>query len=142
MTTATAVDIYPLGVLLYQLLTGVRPTGRKASTPAEAARSVLEETPSKPSSLAQDLARDPHWLATRKRFEGDLDNILLEALEKPIERRYASVDALAQDVRRYLDGDPASARAEPRLCGRQVRRPAPPGRRTAPSWHWPVRNTA
>ena len=107
----TATDIYSLGVLLYQLLTGVRPTGRKASTPAEAARSVLEETPSRPSSLAQDLARDPHWLATRKRLEGDLDNILLKALEKPIERRYASVDALAQDVRRYLDGYPVSARA-------------------------------
>ena len=107
----TATDIYSLGVLLYQLLTGVRPTGRKASTPAEAARSVLEETPGKPSSLAQDLARDPHWLATRKRLEGDLDNILLKALEKPIERRYASVDALAQDVRRYLDGYPVSARA-------------------------------
>ena len=107
----TATDIYSLGVLLYQLLTGVRPTGRKASTPAEAARSVLEETPSKPSSLAQDVARDPHWLATRKRLEGDLDNILLKALEKPIERRYPSVDALAQDVRRYLDGYPVSARA-------------------------------
>ncbi len=107
----TATDIYSLGVLLYQLLTGVRPTGRKASTPAQAARSVLEETPSRPSSLTPDLALDPHWLATRKRLEGDLDNILLKALEKPIERRYASVDALAQDVRRYLDGYPVSARA-------------------------------
>ena len=94
----TATDFYSLGVLLYQLLTDVRPTGRLATTPAEAARSVLEDVLARPSSLPADLVADPHWLATRKRLEGDLDNLLMKALEKPVERRYASVDALAAAV--------------------------------------------
>ena len=108
---STATDIYSLGVLLYQLLTGVRPTGRNATSAAEAARSVLEETPTRPSSLGADLIADPEWLSTRKRLQGDLDNILLKALEKTTDRRYASVDAFAADVRNFLGGYPVSARA-------------------------------
>ena len=107
---STATDIYSLGVLLYQLLTGTRPTGRLATTPAEAARSVLEEQPTRPSRLTASEAVDPMWLSTRKRLEGDLDNILLKALEKSPERRYGSVDMLAADVRAYLEGRPVTAR--------------------------------
>ncbi len=107
---STATDIYSLGVLLYQLLTGVRPTGRAATTPLEAARSVLEEQPTRPSSLSADLTADPQWMNTRKRLQGDLDNILLKALEKSIDRRYASVDALVADVQNYLADRPVNAR--------------------------------
>ncbi len=106
---STATDIYSLGVLLYVMLTGTRPYGRDASTPQQAARSVLEEPPTRPSALSPDWVKDPQWLQTRRRLEGDLDNILLKALDKSIEGRYPSVDALAADVRAFLDGFPVSA---------------------------------
>lgn len=97
----TATDVYSLGVLLYLLLTGQRPYGRSATTAHGAARSVLEEEPTRPRLLQPGL-------------RGDLDNILLKALQKPPERRYASVDALAADVRAHLAGRPVSARRQSR----------------------------
>ena len=96
----TGTDIYSLGVLLFELLTGQRPTGRGATTPAEVARAVVEEAPERPSRVAPV-----------QRLEGDLDAIVLKALSKSTAARYASVDALAADVRAWLDGRPVSARA-------------------------------
>ncbi len=88
----TATDVYSLGVLLYGVLTGQRPYGRQAASAAEAAQAVLEEAPQRPAGLHADLA-----------------NVLLKALEKPVERRYASVDALAADLRAWLGGYPVAA---------------------------------
>lgn len=93
----TATDLYALGVLLYRLLTGQAPYGRGATTPAALSQAVVEEPPT-PPALPPDLA-----------------NILLKALAKPVDERYASVDALAADLRRYLDGYPVSARRPSRL---------------------------
>ena len=107
----TATDLYSLGVLLYVMLTGIRPYGREATSALEAARSVLHDEPTRPSALSPGLVADPQWLATRKRLAGDLDNILLKALDKRLDQRYPSVDALIADVRAHLAGFPVSARA-------------------------------
>ena len=106
-----ATDVYSLGVVLYQLLTGARPTGRSATTAVQAARSVLEEEPVRPSRLSDAEARDPSWRVLRPHLAGDLDNILMKALRKEPALRYASVDALAADLRAHLDQRPVSARA-------------------------------
>ena len=108
---ATGTDIYSLGVLLYVMLTGLRPYGRDATTADAAARSVLEEAPTRPSALSAAASTDPNWVRTRRRLAGDLDNILLKALEKSVERRYPSVEAFAADVRAFLSGYPVSAHA-------------------------------
>ncbi len=107
----TATDVYSLGVLLYQLLTGQRPYGRDAHTPQAMAQAVLNESPTRPSSLGEPREPSPGWWRTRERLKGDLDNILLKTLEKDPARRYASVDALAADLRAHLAGHPVSARA-------------------------------
>ena len=106
-----ATDVYSLGVVLYQLLTGARPTGRGATTAVQAARSVLEEQPVRPSRLSDSEARDPSWRVLRPRLAGDLDNILMKALRKEPALRYASVEALAADLRAHLEQRPVSARA-------------------------------
>ena len=93
---STATDVYSLGVLLYKLLTGERPYGRGATTPAETARAVLEEPPQRASQTV--------------RLPADLDNILAKALRKAADERYASVDAFAADIRSWLGGYPVGAR--------------------------------
>ena len=106
-----ATDVYSLGVVLYQLLTGARPTGRSATTAVQAARSVIEEYPVSPSRLPEGQARDPMWRSLRPRLAGDLDNIVMRALRKEPGQRYPSVEALAADLRAYLDQRPVSARS-------------------------------
>jgi hypothetical protein len=121
---STATDLYSLGVLLYLMLTGQRPYGRGASSALEAARAVLEEEPTRPSSLSPGPQTPPDWLAARRRLQGDLDNILLKTLEKPVDRRYPSVEALSVDIRAYLGGYPVSARpaGQAYRAGKFVRR--------------------
>ncbi|MBY0574392.1 MAG: serine/threonine protein kinase, partial [Undibacterium sp.] len=116
----TATDIYSLGVLLYTLLTGEKPYGRSATTPAQAAQAVLNEAPSTPSSAsmsssipARITAANFHAIESTL-LQGDLDNIILKALKKNPDERYRSVDAFAADIRAFLHGYPVSARAATR----------------------------
>jgi tetratricopeptide (TPR) repeat protein len=101
---AVASDVYSLGVLLYELLSGQRPYRVQGREPHEVARAILEEAPPPPSE--QGPERD------RRRLRGDLDTIVLAALRKEPERRYQSVELLAGDIRRHLGGLPVTARAD------------------------------
>ena len=96
---ATSSDIYSLGVVLYELLAGRRPYRTTGSGSAEIARAVCEQEPPRPSASVPAL-------------RGDCDNIVMKALRKEPERRYASVEQLSDDIGRHLDGKPVHARKD------------------------------
>ncbi len=103
---STATDVYSLGVLLYELLTGENPYLREKKTgeeksPLEVCRTILDGDP-RPPSQAVTASR-------RRQLAGDLDNIVLMALRKEPDRRYRSVEEFQRDIERYLNGFPVVA---------------------------------
>ena len=104
---STSTDVYSLGVLLHELLTGTRPFATAGRTLAELTRMVRETDPPAPSSIV--ATREP---ALARRLRGDLDTIVLMAIRKEPERRYRSVEQLSEDVRRHLERLPVSAQRD------------------------------
>ncbi len=100
----TATDIYALGVLLYQLLSGRHPTGDAARTPAEHLRAITDAEPHRLSTVS------PPQL--QRVYRGDLETIVATALKKNPAERYATATAFADDLRRFLRHEPISARPD------------------------------
>ena len=106
----TATDVYSLGVVLYELLTGQRPYQFATYAPMEIERAICETEAPRPSEAARQHTDALTKLA--RQLAGDLDNIVLMALRKEPERRYQSVEQFSDDLRRYLTGLPVQARAD------------------------------
>ena len=121
-SVTTASDVYSLGVLLYQLLTGHRPYRITSQLAHEIINAILEQEPEKPSTVSRDeanettagarLSASTRRLVPASHLKGDIDNIVLKAMRKEPERRYASVDQLSNDISRHLEGRPVIARKD------------------------------
>jgi serine/threonine protein kinase/Tfp pilus assembly protein PilF len=113
---ATTTDVYALGVVLFELLTGQRPLQLRGKSMPELEEAICHQQPPLPS--ASILGTQWQRLGTgsarqaAQRLAGDLDAIVLTALRKEPERRYGSADQLARDLRAYLDGMPVTARPD------------------------------
>jgi len=114
----TAADVYALGVVLFEMLTGQLPHQRRTASLELLVQGLSGERPPQPSALLLQQARDDAGadsigLARRgRRLQGDLDTIVLKALAREPARRYGTAAALSEDLQRFLDGRPIAARPD------------------------------
>jgi serine/threonine protein kinase len=140
--TTTVSDVYSLGVILYELLASRYPYELKDHLLSEIERIICQEDPPKPSTAVNKpdktaAQRTPGPTQSpssinpqlrpetrRRQLHGDLDNIILKAMSKEPSRRYPSAEALSEDIRRYLAGEPVTAHTPTLIyrCGKFVRR--------------------
>lgn len=114
----TASDVYSLGVLLYELLTGRRPYRIPKHRMDGWAQVICEQEPDPPSTAVTRIEPEDETLTQpeqsteklQRQLRGDLDNIVLMAMRKEPERRYSSISEFAEDIKRYLEGLPVVAR--------------------------------
>ncbi len=114
-TLSTASDVYSLGVVLYELLSGQRPYQLRYDSAVQLEQAILEAEPAPPSSRVEADAAQARGTSTdklRRALRGELDTIVLKTLKKRPEVRYATVAELAEDLRRWRNGEPVMARPD------------------------------